>query len=125
MDDISRLENWYLSYDEPVQGCLLALRHFILNTNELIEVAWKWGGPFFYYRGRVFCYLWVDRKTKDPYIGFYEGKHLEHPKLEFGDRTRIKAMHIDPNEDLPVMDLKRILNDALDLYRKGIIKTKK
>jgi len=125
MEELNSLENWYLSHDEPLQGCLLALRQFILAQDELVETAWKWGGPFFYYRGKVFCYLWVDKKTKWPYVGLYEGKHLDHPRLEYGTRTRIKSISIDPTRDLPVKDLEQIIQAALDLYRKGVIKTPK
>lgn len=118
------LENWFLEQDEPNASCLLALRKFILDMDEHVLMAWKWGGPFFYYKGRVFCYLWIDKKSKEPYLAIYEGKLVKHPKLEWGDRKRITAMRIDPNTDLPVNDLEDILNQALNLYRSGVIKTK-
>lgn len=125
MGELNDLENWYLSHEEPNRSCFLALRHFILSFDPLIETAWKWGGPFFYYRGKVFCYLWLDKKSKRPYVGFYEGKHLDHPLLEFGNRSRIKSISLDPDEDLPVKALSNILDKALNLYRNGVIKTPK
>jgi hypothetical protein len=125
MSEVNDLENWYLSHEEPNRSCFLALKHAVLAADPLVEAAWKWGGPFFYYRGKVFCYLWLDKGTKRPYIGFYEGKHLYHPRLEYGKRTRIKCFAIDPSKDIPIADLKEILNEALDLYRSGSIKTPK
>jgi len=69
-------------------------------------------------------YFWFDKKTKHPYIGMVEGKHLDHPKLIAGNRTRMKILPIDPTKDLPIRSIKTILKQALDLYRKEIIKIK-
>ncbi len=124
MSEASALENWYLTHEEPTQGCLLALRKAILDMDELVVAAWKWGGPFFYYRGRVFCYLWIDKKTHKPYLAIYEGKLVKHPALEWGNRTRIRVLPIDPTKDLPMSTIKDILDQALNLYRNGTIKVK-
>lgn len=72
----------------------------------------------------MFCYLWTDSKTKEPYILFVEGKLLNHPELEAGNRSRMKILRINPTEDLPVNLIESLLNDALDLYRNGEIKIK-
>ena len=53
-----------------------------------------------------------------------EGRHLDHPELEQGTRTRMKVFNLDPDQDLPIATIKLILNNALDLYRNGIIKIK-
>jgi len=73
---------------------------------------------------KMFCYLWTDSKTKEPYILFVEGKLLHHPGLEAGSRSRMKILRINPTEDLPIKLIESIINDALDLYRNGIIKIK-
>ncbi|XHR93113.1 hypothetical protein ACFJIV_22665 [Mucilaginibacter sp. UC70_90] len=54
-----------------------------------------------------------------------EGKHLHHPDLTFEDRARIKIMILNPEEDLPVDTIRFILNEAIDLYRSGLIKLPK
>jgi hypothetical protein len=72
----------------------------------------------------MFCFLSTDKKTGQPYLLMVEGKHLDHPELDQGTRTRMKVLHIDPNKDLPVATIKLIINDALDLYRNGVIKIK-
>ena len=51
-----------------------------------------------------------------------EGRHLDHPKLEAGDRAKMKIFRVNPNKDLPVKTIETILQAALDLYRTGIIK---
>ncbi len=71
------------------------------------------------------CYLWRDKKSNEPYILMVEGKHLHHPKLEKGDRKRMKILRIDPNKDIDIELIHLILEKALDLYRNGQIKFKK
>jgi hypothetical protein len=69
------------------------------------------------------CYLWVDKETEEPYILFVEGKRLSHAKLESGKRSRMKIFRINPLLDIPKDDLEGLLNDALNLYREGVIKS--
>ena len=73
----------------------------------------------------MFCYLWIDKKTKEPYIGVVEGAKIEHPLLEKGNRSRMKVLRINSNQDIPIEDIHLILNRALDFYRNGTIKTKR
>ena len=72
----------------------------------------------------MFCYLWKDKKTQNPYIGFVEGNRLDHPLLEQNKRARMKILRINPLEDIDVDLIKGLLAEALDLYKKGIIKIK-
>lgn len=119
---INELNNYYLSKEEPNKSCLLALRDIILRQDNDITETMKWGMPCFCFRKKMFCYIWVDKKTTEPYILIVEGKHLEHPLLETGSRSRMKIFRVNPNEDLPVRTIELILNQALDLYRNGTIK---
>lgn len=116
------LQNYYLSQKEPNKSCLLALRDIILDQDSNITETRKWGMPCFCYQKKMFCYLWTDKKTDEPYILMVEGKYLDHPKLETGDRSRMKIFRIDPIDDLPVKTIIGILQQALDLYRTGRIK---
>ena len=98
------------------------MRNIILNQDDNITETKKYGMPCFCYKKKMFCYLWTDKKTDEPYILFVEGKYLNHSELEKGDRSRMKILRIDPNADLPVKTIELLLNDALDLYRTGRIK---
>lgn len=118
------LQNFYLSKQEPNKSCLLALRSVILNQDNEITETRKWGMPCFCYKKKMFCYLWTDKKTNEPYILMVEGNHLKHPELELGSRSRMKIFRVNPNEDLPLDTIKYILQSGLELYRKGIIKIK-
>lgn len=114
---MEKLENYYLNKSEPNQSCLLALRSIILNQDKDITETQKWGMPCFCYKKKMFCYLWTDKKTYEPYILMVEGKHLDFPELEQGDRKRMKVLRVDPNQDLPLKTIETILQKALELYK--------
>jgi hypothetical protein len=118
-------DNFYVNKEEPNKGCLLTLRRIILNQDENITETKKYGMPCFCYKKKMFCYLWIDKKTNEPYILFVEGKYLDHPKLEVGGRSRMKIVRIDPNKDLPIDLIELLLNTALDLYKNGTITIRK
>lgn len=122
---IDILSNYYLNKKEPQKSCLLALRSNILNMDKDVSETVKYEMPCFCYKKKMFCYLWTDKKTGEPYILMAEGKLLNHSELEQGSRSRMKILRIDPNEDLPIETIELILNDALNLYKNGIIKIKK
>lgn len=121
---IQEPHNYYLTKEEPNKSCLLALRIIILGQDADITETQKWGMPCFCYKNKMCCYLWIDKKTDQPYILMVEGKYLDDPALEEGNRTRMKIFRINPNKDLPVNTIERILQKALDLYRMGVIKIK-
>lgn len=113
---------YYLKKEEPNKSCLLALRSIILDQDRDITETLKYGMPCFCYKKKAFCYLWTDKKTEEPYILMVEGKYLDHPKLEKGDRARMKIFRVNPNKNLPIKTIEGILQDALKLCRTGVIK---
>jgi hypothetical protein len=116
------LDNFYLRQEESVRGVFLALKALILAQDKEVTSELKYGMPFFCYKGKMFCYLWVHRKNGQPYIGFVEGKHFTQPFLLQEKRSRMKIMLLDPNRDLPVQTISTLIKQALDLYRTGVIK---
>lgn len=111
------IEEYYHYKEEPVKSCLLALRNQILQLDANITEAWKYRMPFFCYKGKMFCYLWIHKKTLQPYIGIVEGRQIEHPLLIQEERARMKIMLFNADEDLPVKTLNKILKQALALYK--------
>jgi hypothetical protein len=120
----SNLNNFYLQQQEPLKGCLLALREIVLAHNSNITTALKYSMPFFLYKGKMFCYLWVRKKDNQPYIGFVEGKHLNHASLLQEKRSRMKIMLFDATKDLPIRKINSVLKEAIALYTSGTIKIK-
>jgi len=115
-DPIREIDSFYLSKAEPTKSCLLALREIITDFDKDISEAWKYRMPFFLFKGKIFCYLWTDKKTKEPYIGIVEGNKINHPSLIQGNRVRMKALPIDPNQDIPIKTIYSIFSEAVRFY---------
>jgi len=110
------IDLYFLQKDEPVKSCLLFMRQHILSFDSNITEAWKYRMPFFCYKGKMFCYLWVHKTNGLPYIGIVEGLKIEHPDLLIEKRSRMKIMLLDPNADLPLEIIDSILRKAISLY---------
>ena len=119
---IEELQNYYLKKEEPNKSCLLALRSIILAQDPDISETRKYGMPCFCFKKKMFCYLWTDKKTDEPYILLVEGKYLDDPELEQGKRARMKILRVNPTIDLPIETIESILQKALNLYHSGMIK---
>ncbi len=116
------LDYFFSQKEEPVKSCLIALKTIILSIDPNINLAWKYGMPFFCYYKKMFCYLWVEKSTGMPYIGFVEGKHLHASNLIQEERARMKVIKVNPNEDIDIENIRSIVTQAIDLYKNGIIK---
>ncbi|HMH20831.1 MAG TPA: DUF1801 domain-containing protein [Puia sp.] len=113
---LREIDHYFLNKEEPAKSCLLALRKLILNYNDEITEAWKYRMPFYCYKGKMFCYLWADKKTHQPYLGIVEGNKIDHPLLIAEKRARMKILLIDPEKDLPIKLISGILSRVLKLY---------
>ncbi len=125
MDIVNEIDNSYLKQPEPFRSCLLALKDIILSQDTDITSVLKYGMPFFCYKGKMLCYLWIHKKQQQPYIGFMEGRYLDYQELVVENRSRIKILLFEPDQDLPVEKIENILKGALDLYKSGKIALKK
>ncbi|WP_047246882.1 DUF1801 domain-containing protein [Maribacter thermophilus] len=116
-------EAFYLNQAEPNRSCLLAIRSMIIKMNSNISETKKYGMPCFCFKKKAFCYLWIDKKTNEPYILFVDGKHIEHTKLEAGNRSKMKIFRLDPNKDLPMKTLESLFFKTIRLYTSGTVKS--
>jgi hypothetical protein len=121
----NELDQFYLKQEEPFRSALLALRDMITQHHPEITTALKYGMPFFCFRGKMFCYLWMHKQRNQPYIGWVEGKHLNHPDLRQEKRARMKILLIDAEKDIPVSTINHLLSQAIKLYQNGTIQTKR
>lgn len=113
---LSAMNRFFLEQDEPNKSCFLALRKTILCFDKQITEHWKYKLPFYYFKGKPFCYLWKDKKTNQPYIGIVKGHHINNPMLIQGNRKKMKVLMIDPNADLPVEEIYLVFEEATHLY---------
>ncbi|MEO8150892.1 MAG: DUF1801 domain-containing protein [Bacteroidia bacterium] len=113
---LSEIDNYFLQNKEPVKSYLLFLREFILNYDTNITEGWRYKMPFYFYKGKRFCYLWINKKTNQPYIGIVDGKKIEHPELITEKRSRMKIMLFNPDKNIPVKKIKILLKTVIALY---------
>lgn len=73
--------------------------------------------PCFTLKSKPFCYLWKDKKTNWPYILVAKGNEMDHPKLEQGERSKMKRYLIDPTKDLDLKTISEILKGASEFYK--------
>ena len=112
----NELDNYYLKHPEPIQGCLLALRDFILSVNKDITHIRRYQIPFFYYKDKQLAFLWVTRKKL--LLGLIEDKNI-HPKMEGVKlKDKIQTIEIDPTIDLPIDTILGNLHTLIRLYDK-------
>ncbi len=93
------------------------LRMHILKLDENMSEAWKYGMPFFCYKGKMFCYIWFHKKYQQPYIGIVAGSKVDDKDLLNEKRSRMKILLIDANKDIPVKKINDILKQALAFYK--------
>lgn len=110
------IDNFYENQDEPNKSCLLALKSIILEYNEDISSRWYYRLPCFMYQNQIFCYLWIDKKTMNPYIAIGKGIKIKHPDLISGKRTFTSILMIDPNKDIPKEKIHSIFDMVKGLY---------
>ncbi len=122
---MKQLDNFYLQQTEPTKAIFLALKEIILKQDSNITNTLKYGMPFFCYKGKMFCYLWLHKKYRQPYIGIVEGKYFDEPFLIQESRSRMKIMLLDTGKDLPVKKIEALINKAIGLYKTGKVKLKK
>ncbi len=113
---MNKIDEFYDHQEEPVKGCLLALKEIIQDYNSAFESRWYYRLPCFMYQNQIFCYLWIDKKSQFPYIAIGKGVIIEHPNLIQGNRTFTKLLMIDPNEDIPIDTIHHIFDLAMKLY---------
>ena len=60
---MKELDNFYLQQEEPIKGCLLALRQIILSQDKEVTNTWKYGMPFFATKEKCFAICGFTKNT--------------------------------------------------------------
>ena len=113
---LEELDHWYDSKEEPNRSCLQAMRYWILEFDQDIAEAWKYRMPMFTYKGKMFCYLWLDKKTNLPYLGIVKGEYINHPMLKQEKRKKMKVLDLSPEQDFPLDTISEIFQEAMKHY---------
>jgi len=110
----TKLEDYYLRHPEPFQGCLLALKHMMLNLDDRITPERKYQIPFFYFEGKKLAFLWMNRKKL--MLGFVTDKSIIPPIAGIKHKDQLEMIQIDPNTDLPVEMIIAKLQEQIRRY---------
>ena len=113
---MKELDLFYFQIDEPHKSTLQLLRKHIVDSDPGITEAWKFNMPFFLYKGNRFCYFRLGQKAGQYYMGFNDGKWIDHSALTFEKRSRIKIFMLDSTRDLPLEAIESIIKAAIALY---------
>jgi hypothetical protein len=112
------IDNYFLQHDEPTKSCMQFMRSHILKLDDNLTEDWKYGMPFFCYKGKMMCYLWVHKKLLLPYLGIVQGNLVNHPDLIIEKRAKMKILLMEPSKDLPIEFIDSILKKVLQYYIK-------
>ena len=120
---LSPIDNYFEQLTEPTKSCLLFLRSYIVKHDSAITETWKYKMPVYCYKGKMLCYLWIHKKYKNnniplAYIGIIDGNLIDDPDLIQESRAKMKILLIDPNEDIPVERIERLLNTMIGIRDK-------
>jgi len=110
------IDRYFLEKEEPLKSYLQFLREYITKQNPNITEEWKYGMPFYCFKRKMLCYLWIHKKYHQPYIGIVEGNKINHPDLIAEKRARMKIILLDPNKPVPLKKIQTILKEVLKLY---------
>lgn len=113
---LNPLDRYFEEKEEPLKGCLQYLRQ-LLKGHEGITEHWKYGLPFYYYKGKMFCYFWFHKKFNQPYIGLVDGNKMEHEDLLQEKRAKMKILLVNHQEDIPKQKIESILMQAFALRK--------
>jgi len=111
------LNQFYHDLPEPNRACFLAIRKIALDYSYDLDERWKYKLPFFYYQNKPFCYIWKDKKTTFPYITFVRSLTINRLELELGDRKKMKALTVNPNKDINVELIQKIMSESFTFFK--------
>ncbi len=113
---MSVIDDFFEKLEEPNRSIFLFLKNYIKNYHPDIQLYYKWKLPYLYYKEKPLCYIWKDKKTNEPYLGFAKGSKMNHKALIKGNRTFIKILPVNPDQNINIQVLSEILDEALQLY---------
>lgn len=96
------------------------MRQLILDYDEHLTEAFKYGMPFYCYKDKMMCYLWVHKKLHKPYLGIVAGSVVTDPDLIQEKRARMKILLVNPEKDIPVKKIKAILKQLVVFYKDNL-----
>lgn len=119
-----QVEIFLLNQSESLQTVLFPIREIILSAAPAMEEKFSYGTPFYYYHGPL---LYVSGKAESMYLGFVDGKRLDHDlaMLSGEHLKQIRHFAIFPWTEEKEVQLRFLLQEAIALRLKDAAKKKK
>jgi hypothetical protein len=107
-------------YRQPEKYQMILLHLISVFKREIpeLELLFKWGIPYFYYRKKPFCYLAPNAKKGFVDAGFAKGFQLKRNQdcLVGEMRNTVKSLRYFSLEDIDNAVLKDVIKEAEALY---------
>jgi hypothetical protein len=107
-------------YRQPEKFKTIVLHLISVFERELpeLELLFKWGIPYFYYKKKPFCYLAPNHKKGFVDAGFARGFQLKRNQdcLVDENRNTVKSLRYYNLEDIDNTTLEDVIREAVSLY---------
>jgi hypothetical protein len=115
---MKQTEEYILRQPEKYQTILLHLIAVFNRELPEIELQFKWGIPYFYYKKRMFCYLAPNHKKGFVDTGFARGFQLKRNQnhLIGEKRNTVKSLRYFSLEEIDNSILEAVIREAALLY---------
>lgn len=109
-------EAYILNHPEPRRSLLLHLSGIIAQQVPEADLRYRYGIPFYYLRGKPFCYLNATKGYVD--LGFPRGYALtrHRERMVTDGRKRVSSLRYSKTADLDLSCLSEVLAEARALY---------
>jgi hypothetical protein len=115
-----KLTDQYIFYQpEKYQSILLHLISVLERSLPDLELLFKWGIPYFYYKKKPFCYLASHNKKGFVDAGFARGFELKRNQdcLVDEKRNTVKSLRYFSLKDIDNVILEDVIKEAATLYQ--------
>ncbi|QHI36371.1 hypothetical protein IMCC3317_17330 [Kordia antarctica] len=111
-------EEYILKQPEPYKSILLQLQVVFEHLFPEIELKYKYRIPFYYLKGKPFCYFNASHKKQFVDVGIVKGKQLQiHTEYLVTEKRKIMAsLRYKTIEDIDNDILIEVLKEAASLY---------
>ena len=109
---------YILKQPEPYRSILLHLQMVIEQTIPSLELKYKWKIPFYYYKGKPFCYFNASHKKQYVDVGLVKGKLIKvHTEYLVGEkRKKMVSLRYKSMGEVGNQVLIEVLEEAKSLY---------
>lgn len=111
-------ELYILKQPDFYKEILLHVVSIIESEMPAATLLFKWGIPYFYYKGKPFCYLAPNHKRKFVDVGFARGFQLKKNQDILVDEKRntVKSLRYFALQEINYDQMISVIKEAKELY---------